>query len=63
MSLRIVTTGTDLAWDGGWQHITAGTLVEVEPGSALEAAYGPGNLQDLDADAAAAAATRAGVTN
>ncbi len=62
MSLRIVTTGTDLAWDGGWQHITAGTLVEVEPGSVLEVAYGgPANLADLDANAAAA--FHAGVTN
>jgi hypothetical protein len=37
--------------------------VAIEPGSALEAAYGPGNLEDLDADAAADAADHAGTSN
>jgi hypothetical protein len=64
MSLRQLTAGTDIAWDGGWQHFPAGTLVEVEPGSPLEAAYGADNLADLpDPDAAATAAAGAGVTN
>jgi hypothetical protein len=63
MSLRLVTSDTDVAWDGGTTHIPAGTLVAVEPGSALEAAYGPANLADLDEGAAAAAAAGAGVSN
>jgi hypothetical protein len=62
MSLRQLTADTDIAWDGGWQHFPAGTLVEVEPGSALEAAYGD-SLADLDPGAAAAAAAGAGVSN
>ena len=63
MTIRLVTAGTDVAWDGGLVHIPAGTLVDVPPGSALEAAYGPGNLEDLDAGAAAAAADHAGASN
>jgi hypothetical protein len=63
MSMRLVIASTDVAWDGVIQHFPAGTLVEVEPGSALEAAYGPSNLEDLDADAAAAMADHAGVSN
>ena len=47
----------------GWSTSRPGTLVDVPPGSAMEAAYGPGNLEDLDADSAAAAAARVGVTN
>ena len=57
MSLRQLTTGTDVSWDGGLVHIPAGTIIDCPPGSAMEAAYGPGNLVDLDADAAAAAAS------
>jgi hypothetical protein len=63
MTLRLVTTDTDVSWDGALQHVPAGTLVAVEPGSALEAAYGAGSLADLDADAAAAAADHAGASN
>jgi hypothetical protein len=63
MSLRQLTSDVDIAWDGVIQHIPAGTIVDVPPGSALEAAYGPGNLADLDLDAAAAAADHAGASN
>jgi hypothetical protein len=63
MSLRQLTTGTDVSWDGGLVHIPAGTIIDCPPGSAMEAAYGPGNLVDLDADAAAAAADHAGASN
>jgi hypothetical protein len=64
MTLRLVTAGTDIAWDGVLQHIPAGTIVDVPPGSVLEAAYGPGNLADLsDHGAAAAAADHAGASN
>lgn len=67
MSIRMVTQGTIIAWDGVNQDVPAGTLVDVPPGSALEAAYGLENLEDLDADvdadAAAAAAAHTGVTN
>ena len=63
MSLRQLTSDVDVAWDGGLVHIPAGTIIDCPPGSAMEAAYGPGNLADLDPDAAAAAADHAGVTN
>ena len=65
MTLRMVTTtgGTLVAWDGVIQNVPAGTIVDIPPGSALEAAYGPANLADLDADAAAAAADHAGTSN
>jgi hypothetical protein len=63
MSLRRLTADTDVSWDGGLQHVPAGTIVDVPPGSALESAYGVGNLEDLDADAAAAAADHAGASN
>jgi hypothetical protein len=63
MTMRLVTADIDVSWDGVLQHVPAGTLVDVPPGSALEAAYGPGNLEDLDADAAASAADHAGASN
>lgn len=64
MSLRQLITDTSIAWDGAYQSFPAGTLVEAEPGSPLEAAYGPGNLADLsDPEAAAAAAAGAGASN
>jgi hypothetical protein len=44
-------------------HVRKGSLVDAAPGSALEAAYGPANLEDLDAEAAAAAADHAGASN
>lgn len=63
MTMRQVITETDVAWDGVLKHIAAGTIVDVPPGSALEDAYGPANLEDLDAGAAAAAADHAGASN
>jgi len=63
MSIRMVTADIDVSWDGGLVHTPAGTLVDVPPGSAMEAAYGVDNLEDLDADAAAAAADHAGASN
>jgi hypothetical protein len=57
MTVRIVTTGTDISWDGVVAHVPAGTITDVPPGSALEAAYGPGVLEDLGDAAPAAAAT------
>jgi hypothetical protein len=63
MTIRRVTADTLVAWDGVLQNIPAGTIVDVPPGSAMEAAYGPGNLEDLDADAADAAADHAGASN
>jgi len=47
---RRVLTDTDVSWDphaNGAERATFarhGTVVDVEPGSALEAAYGSGNL-------------------
>jgi hypothetical protein len=61
-SPRIVTADVDVAWDGGMQHVPAGTLVDIPPASALEAAYGSANLEDLGG-AAEAAAAGAGVSN
>jgi hypothetical protein len=64
MSLRRVTADTFVAWDGGWQPVQAGTIVDVPPGSVLEAVYGLSNLEDLsDPGAAEAAAAGAGVSN
>jgi hypothetical protein len=63
MTIRRVTADTDVSWDGVLQHVPRGTVVHVPPGSALEAAYGPASLEDLDADADADAAYHAGVSN
>ncbi len=63
MTMRLVTADIDVSWNGVLQHVPRGTLVAVPPGSAMEAAYGPANLEDLDADAAAAAADHAGASN
>jgi hypothetical protein len=63
MTMRLVTADTGVSWDGVLQHVPCGTLVAVPPGSALEAAYGAANLEDLDAGAAAAAADHAGASN
>jgi hypothetical protein len=67
MTIRMVTSVTGgstlVSWDGVLQNIRAGTLVDIPPGSALEAAYGPENLADMDPDAAAAVADHAGVSN
>jgi hypothetical protein len=63
MTVRQVIADTDVAWDGALQHVPAGTLVSIEPGSVLEAAYGgPGNLLDLG-DGAEAVAQQAGASN
>jgi hypothetical protein len=59
----MVASDTDVAWDGGVNHVPAGTIVDIPPGSVLEAAYGPANLADLDDAGAQAAAEGAGVTN
>jgi hypothetical protein len=64
MSLRQLITGTTVAWDGVNQSFPAGTLVEIEPGSALGVVYGPDNLVDLsDPEAAEAVADHSGVSN
>ena len=63
MTLRMVIEDTDVAWDGGITHIPARTIIDCPPGSAMEAAYGADHLADLDADAAAAAATHAALAN
>jgi hypothetical protein len=58
MSARWVIGDTDIGWDGGVQHVPAGTITDVPPGSVLEAAYGgPANLEDLGDGAAAVPAT------
>jgi hypothetical protein len=50
---RRVLTDTDVTWDphaNGAEQVTFtrhGTVVDVEPGSELEAAYGDGNLSDV----------------
>jgi hypothetical protein len=45
----MVVADLDVAWDGGIVHVPAGTVVDVPPGSALEAAYGLANLVPLTA--------------
>ena len=66
MSLRQLITATDRS-PGTARTSTSrpDVIIEAEPGSPLEAAYGgPDNLADLsDPEAAAAAAAGAGVTN
>jgi hypothetical protein len=63
VSVRMVIADTDVAWDGAVQHVPAGTLVAIEPGSVLEAAYGgASNLVDLG-DGAEAVAQQAGASN
>jgi hypothetical protein len=56
VSVRIVTADTDFTWDGlgSTAHLARGTFLDVQPGSALEAAIGTGNLS-APADPAAAA--------
>lgn len=41
---RIVTTDITVSWDGGTTRVLRGTIVDIPAGSALEAAYGAGNL-------------------
>ena len=48
---RMLATDTDVAWDGRIRRYPAGTIIDIPPGSALEAAYGgPDNLVDLSGD-------------
>jgi hypothetical protein len=56
VSIRLVIADTDFAWDGlgSTAHLARGTFLDVQPGSALEAAIGAGNLS-APADPAAAA--------
>jgi len=36
----VVITTIDVPWDGGTARVMAGQVVDIPPGSALEAAYG-----------------------
>jgi hypothetical protein len=44
---RMVVRDIDVAWDGGTFHVSGGTIVDIPAGSALETAYGAGNLVSL----------------
>jgi hypothetical protein len=44
---RVVTVDTDFTWDGGEQHLSRGQVMDVAPGSALEAAIGADRLASL----------------
>lgn len=44
---RIVLAGVTVTWDSVTRFVSAGTAVDVPPGSALEAAYGPSNLSPV----------------
>jgi hypothetical protein len=39
-TLRVVAADVTVSWDGGTRFAERGTLVLVEPGSAMETAYG-----------------------
>jgi len=58
---RMVINDIDVAWDGGVTHVPAATVVDVPPGSVLEAAYGASNLADLTIQGDGS--TLAGTTN
>ena len=56
MSVRVVTLAggalnLTFGWDGGTASLTAGTVLDVPPGSALETAIGAGNLIPLTSQA------------
>lgn len=51
-SPRIVTEDVTFQWDGVTQRLARRTVLDVPPGSALEAAIGPQNLLPLGAVAA-----------
>ena len=51
-SPRVVTGDVTIRWDGTSQRLARGTVIDVAPGSALEAAIGRGNLAPLAATAA-----------
>ena len=58
MTMQVVTPASGapsltIAWDGGGTVLTAGQVVDVTPGSALEAAIGAGNLTALSGNALA----------
>ena len=63
MSIRVGTTGgppeLTFDWDGGTQYLGRGTLIDVEPGSDLEAAIGPDGLPEATDQQLAAAANGA----
>ena len=61
MSVRTVTPASGapylaFGYGDGTEHLQSGQLISVEPGSALEAAIGAGNLTDLTGQALADAA-------
>lgn len=44
---RVVTVDTRFTWDGGEQHLHRGQVMDVAPGSPLEAAIGADRLASL----------------
>lgn len=44
---RIVTNDITVAWDGATFPVSAGTIVDIPAGSALESAYGLSNLASM----------------
>jgi hypothetical protein len=64
MSVRTVTPAGGapylaFAYGDGTEHLQSGQIIDVEPGSALEAAIGTGNLTDLTGQALSDAANGA----
>lgn len=51
-SPRVVAVDTPVTWDGYTYLVVRGTIVDIPPGSALETAYGVGNLVALGPTAA-----------
>jgi hypothetical protein len=63
LNTRMLATDTDVTWDQRTRHYLAGTIVDIPPGSALEAAYGgPGNLVDLNDQDALSLSNGGGIT-
>jgi hypothetical protein len=65
MTLRVVTPASGasqltVSWDGGGTILAAGQVLDVPPGSALEAAIGPPNLTALTGTALAKAQAGSG---
>jgi hypothetical protein len=50
---RQVISDTTVTWDSCTTFVLAGTIVDVAPGSALEAAYGAANLTTMSGQQAA----------
>jgi hypothetical protein len=46
-SPRVVAVDTPVTWDGYTTLVLRGTIVDIPPGSALETAYGTGNLVSI----------------